>query len=144
MKRIAMAIKNIKTKQQRLQECIKLMEKLTGKKVVFKEYLNPENVNNPTEYEEDDYEENIGHSDEAMISAILDYINEYKFELDSYDPKEEKAEDVKKRARIACLHNISEEFGIDWGEVSNEDKAKISKTIDNKLRKIKLQQERMY
>ena len=130
-------IKNekMKTKQQAIQECIRLIEKITGKKVSLKEYFDQEESNDDIAIMGDEDFDNETNED-AMLNAILGFINDYTFDLDYSEDL--SASEIKKEARIECLRAISNDFDIDWNIISDKSKSKISTAINSKLMKIKL------
>lgn len=130
-------MKNINKKK--LQECIKLMEKITGKKVMFKEYdenqYGQENTSEEDDIDTSDFDYDFENEEKSMVTAVLEFIQDYKFDFDDsldFDNEEDNKEFIKK-LRIQCLSDISKNFGINWKEVTNEDKKAISTAINNKL-----------
>lgn len=140
-----MALNKIKSKQQRLLECIKLMEKISGKKVVLKEY-NDYDVDTDDDIEisgDEDFfnQENKKEDPKALTTAIVEFIKNYDFEglLNHFYDFDEPATEIKTRMRKQCLKDINENFEADLNKLPDNLKTIISKAMNARLMKIRIE-----
>ncbi len=141
-----MSIDKNKTKQQRLLECIKLMEKISGKKVVLKEYNNYDvDLDNDIEISGDEdffdqEKENKKEDPKALTTAIVEFIKNYDFDslVNKFYDFDGSATEIKTSMRKQCLRDINENFEADLNKLPDNFKTLISKAMNARLMKIRI------